>query len=262
MFYLKEFFKCLKYGPARFSFFVLFSVLLVIFFVQKDFLEKKIRGYFSEEIMTPHFYALIPNKFESKKIIKKIKTLPGIQSASFIGERKINQKIEKGIKRLKLNGRIFEKKYTGVKIFFEKELSLKGQDLIKKYLSRFIGSEKVVLGKTIAEKNYKIKKQKSEEKVKRIFWFYNILPLFILWMISFRLLGQIIKKRSYLIENFQRKKNVYFKIVFTGKVFIFLLSLLMMLPFGVSDYFFVFSLLLIFIFMSLVLSLEKNRIWL
>ena len=162
---------------------------------------------------------------------------------------------------MNLNGRIFEKKYTGVKIYFEKGLSLKGQELIKKYLSRFIGSKKIVLGKTIAEKNYKIKKQKSEEKVKSIFWFYNVLPLFILWMISFKLLGKIIKKRSYLIENFQRRNNVYLKTIFTGKIFIFLFSVLIMSPFGLNNYIFLLALLLIFIFVSLILSLEKNRIW-
>ena len=74
MFYLKEFFKCLKYGPFRFISFVLFTILLVVFFVQKDLLEKKIREHFSEEIITPHFYALIPDKVESKKLIEKIKT--------------------------------------------------------------------------------------------------------------------------------------------------------------------------------------------
>ena len=97
---------------------------------------------------------------------------------------------------------------------------MEGQNLIKKYLSRYVGGIDIVIGKTIGEKKYKDRVTKEKIKITKIYWGAVFSPLLIYWIISFFIFSKGIWKKSYLIENFQRKRNVHLKILLSGTLFL------------------------------------------
>ena len=204
---------------------------------------------------------MLPIKSNVKVLVRKLNDLPGIKKVQLVKVNQIDKKMGDLISELDLNKKIFGTKYIGLKIFFEKRLSIKGRDLIKKYLSRFVGHYNVVIGKTISEKNYKEKKEESDKRVNRIFWLFNICPITILWIVSFWFLSKNVKKRSYLIENYQRKKNVHLKTLLVGIISLFLGSFVVLMSFGVVNYTNSILILLFFISSSFLLNLEKIKIW-
>jgi hypothetical protein len=261
MFYLNEFVKLLKYYPIRFIIFIFLTFIIALLFIQKGLVEKEIRKRFSEEIKTPHFFSLLPEKSKNKILERKLNDLPGIEKIQLVKVDQIDKKMKGLISELDLNKKIFGTKFIGLKIFFEKRLSIKGQNLIKKYLSRFVGRYNIVIGETISEKNYVKKKEESDRRVGRIFWIFNIFPITILWIVSFRFLSKNIKKRSYLIENYQRKKNVHLKTLLAGMLSLFLVSIFVLMNFGAVNYANSILVFLFFILSSFLLNLEKIKIW-
>jgi len=222
MFYLNEFFRCFQSNPLKILCLFISSILFGLSVTQKDFIQSKIKTRFTEEVITPHFFALFSKKININKMKKKLKSLPGIKGVDYINQKKIQKKVNKEIGSLKLNSILFKKKYTAIKILFENDLSLKGQNLIKKYLNRYIGEFNVVLGKTIGERKYKEKVDKEKGKISKIYWGGVFSPLLVYWILSFFIFSQSIWKKSYLIESFQRKKNVHLKVLISGVLFLLL----------------------------------------
>ena len=56
-------------------------------------------------------------------------------------------------------------------------MSLEGQNLIKKYLNRYVGELDIVIGKTIGEKKYKDRVAKEKIKITKIYWGAVFSPL-------------------------------------------------------------------------------------
>ena len=262
MFYLKEFFKCFQSNPFKIICLCISSVLLGLSVTYKGFIQLKIKERFSEEIVTPHFYALLSKKINLKKMKNKLGSLPGIKSISYLDEKKIKKKVNKEVGALKLNEALFKKKYTALKVVFDYDLSLEGQSLIKKYINRYVGEIDIVIGKTIGEKKYKERVLKEEVKIKKIYWGGIFSPLIIYWIISFVVFSKGIWKKSYLIESFQRKKNVHLKILLSGVLFligvIITFSVIKKGP-GLVNFFF---LVVLFITVSILANLKyRGRKW-
>ncbi|MEC8624625.1 MAG: hypothetical protein VXY34_07395 [Bdellovibrionota bacterium] len=220
MFYLKEFFKCFQSNPFKISCLCISSILLGLSVTHKDFIQIKIKERFSEEIVTPHFYALLSKKIDLKKMKNKLGSLPGIKEINYLDGKKIKKKVNKEVGALRLNNVLFKKNYTALKVLFDYDLPLEGQNLIKKYLSRYVGGIDIVIGKTIGEKKYKDRVAKEKIKITKIYWGAVFSPLLIYWIISFFVFSKGIWKKSYLIENFQRKRNVHLKILLSGTLFL------------------------------------------
>ena len=253
MFYLKEFFKCFQSNPFKVICLCISSIFLGLSITHKDFIQLKIKDRFSEEIVTPHFYALLSKKLNLKKMKDKLISLPGIKEISYLDRKKIKKKVNKEVSSLKLNKALFKKKYTALKVVFNYDLSLDGQALIKRYLNRYVGELDIVIGKTIGEKRYKERVAKEKVKIKKIYWGGIFSPLMIYWVISFFIFSKGIWKKSYLIESFQRRRNVHFKIMLSG--ISFLISIIMTFSLikkgsGIIEIFFLVVLFLAFLILA------------
>ena len=262
MFYLKEFFKCFHSSPFKIICLCISSALLGLSITQKDLIQVKIKERFSEEIITPHFYALFAKKINLEKMKSKLMSLPGIKKINYINGKKIQKKVNKEIGNLNLNKALFNKNYKAIKVFFDYDLSLKGQNLIKKYLNRYVGGLDVVIGKTIGEKSYKKRVAKESVKIKKIYWGGIFSPLIIYWVISFFIFSQSIWKKSYLIENFQRKRNVHIKILVSGVLFLLFLIMASSLIFKSSGMFWDLFIVILFLSFSFIANFKlKVKQW-
>ena len=254
MFYLKEFFKCFQSNPFKVTCLCISSVLLGFSLTQKEFIQLKIKERFSEEIVTPHFYALLSKKINLKKMKNKLGSLPGIKEIVYLDEKEIKKKVNQEVGALKLNEVLFKKRYIALKVIFDYDLSMDGQNLIKKYLNRYVGEVDIIIGKTIGEKKYKERVVKENAKIKKIYWGGIFSPLVIYLIISFFIFSKGIWKKSYLIENFQRKRNVHLKILLSGISFLSLIIMIFSMiknNSGIIEFFFL-------IFLFLVLSIVAN----
>ena len=262
MFYLKEFFKCFKSIPFKVVCLCISSILLGLSITHKDLIQLKIKERFSEEIVTPHFYALLSKKINLKKMKSKLGSLPGIKRINYLDRKKIKKKVNKEVGSLRLNDVLFKKDYTALKVIFDYDLSLEGQNLIKKYLSRYVGGVDIVIGKTIGEKKYKDRIAKEKIKITKIYWGAVFSPLLIYWIISFFIFSKGIWKKSYLIENFQRRKNVHLKIMLSGVSFLFSIIVTFSLIKKGSDSIGFLFLIILFLALSILANFQyREKKW-
>ena len=262
MFYLKEFFKCFQSIPFKVVCLCISSILLGLSITHKDLIQLKIKERFSEEIVTPHFYALLSKKINLKKMKSKLGSLPGIKRINYLDRKKIKKKVNKEVGSLRLNDVLFKKDYTALKVIFDYDLSLEGQNLIKKYLSRYVGGVDIVIGKTIGEKKYKDRIAKEKIKITKIYWGAVFSPLLIYWIISFFIFSKGIWKKSYLIENFQRRKNVHLKIMLSGVSFLFSIIVTFSLIKKGSDSIGFLFLIILFLALSILANFQyREKKW-
>ena len=116
-----------------------------------------------------------------------------------------------------------------MKIVFKNEIQQRTQNLIRDYLSRLVGKKDITLGAT---RDPDVQAKKGHELllfVKKWSFHTFIFIAIAAWVISLLSLKKSISEVSYVIEQFQRKKKVGYKIIFSAIVALIALSLLPLL---------------------------------
>jgi len=246
MFYLAQFFKALKIAPVRGGLFLISTFLLLISLGEMDALEKK---YFHSEnarMTGAYFYALISSKENNLAVARKLRVLPGVEQAITLSEKKIKLEVERLLGAFKkdlatelqdelhneLKNDLINLEFTGIKVVFQENITQRTQQLIRDYLSRLVGTDKVTLG-PIKKPNEEFKKNAQLALFLKDWGIIGVVFLCVLfWFSSLQIFSKVIAKQSYLLEQFQRKKFVRIKILGVGPLLALAFGPLVMFIFG------------------------------
>ncbi len=261
MFYLKEAFKLFKKNPFLS---VSMSVLtFALFFGVANFgdLQKVISKKLPHIENEHYFNTLISEKVSIFSVKRKIEGLPGVKEVKLLDKNSTKKRVKKISSSLKLSKKEASSLNTMVslKIALTSEVSQSSINLIREYLTRLAGKDNILIGA--------VKKKISNEKIfKKLIVQIKKWPLqvaiavtFLFWSTSFFLLRKEIMRVAYIIESFQRKKNVAFKIAAAQVGLIATGSFLISIIFYVPNW---YAVLCFFIFISIFpLTLAGKRDW-
>ena len=235
MFYLNEFLKIFKRNTFVALSFCLINILLFFTIVNFNSLQKSLSKRLPQIENEHYFNSLVSSTVNVKAIERKIKGLPGVKRTSLISKKEAHQNLKKlegslGLDALELQEL---KKMVTLKVVLDEKVSESSINLIREYLKRLVGVEKILLGA--------VKKKISKEKmfkhlvanVKKWPLQVGIAITVIFWMISLTALRKQVMTSAYLIESYQRKSKVAMKISFAG------IACLSILALAVSSIFFI-----------------------
>ncbi len=224
MFYLKHFFKVLIKSPLRGGFLVLFSILLVFSLGQRKFLEEQFLKLIPESKAGSYFYALVSSSESYQTIISQMGVLPGVHKIELLSEAEIKEEVKNVLGNLNISEQVIDLNYVGLKVIYTKDLKPRAQELVRDYLTHLSGEGNITLGAIRTESQVETKKDQLIATIKA--WGYSIYLVFIsiLWSISLFSIRAKISETSYLLENYQRKKNIALKMAILGLGLIFVLS--------------------------------------
>lgn len=228
MFYLKHFFLSIANYPIRGIFFILSTLTLTMSFHFSDIVESRFQEIFKDPTPLPYFFALLENQSDFERIERKLKNLPkvaGVEMKEYtyqkenLFEDKIVQDMQSDLPE-----KIEAKNYYGLKVILESNVSTRSVDLIKEYLTRLNDKELTMT----PVKYSKVVELKGLKKYLSFLRDYGklttILSSFLLWIISIFIWEGGIKNHCFLLEKFQRRNLVAFKIMVAGLVTLFSLS--------------------------------------
>lgn len=217
MFYLAEFFKVIKVNKilASVLFVSLFSIYTISLFQYEIEKELSLNGKIKN---TPYFNALLRENIDINTVRRRMIMLPGVSSV----ELNQNSSIEKEVSALKevFGGDLIENlsttKYQRLRVELDKGIKAKSFNLIKEYLSRLVGKDAVTIGQMKRPKDIQLKNDDVLFQFLKWADTYALILFSILWIISSVLILVPMFKRAYIIEKFQRKNHVLYKLMGTG----------------------------------------------
>ena len=234
MFYLNLFIQNIKRHPFWGSAFLVTTLVLTLSAMNFNSIENYIFKSSHGLESGSHFHALISGDQNYQRISRKILELPGVQKVSHSSKAEIQSQVRQVLKNVNFEMKVNEMDldYVGLKITLDRGLQTRSQNLIRDYLVRLVGAEKVTLGA--------MKKVSKAEVIKnQIFnqfreWGVTIVSssFIIIWaLISFGFSVQV-KKSAYLIEQFQRRTKVGLKVMLFSTMTLFSLSFALTIGLG------------------------------
>ncbi len=226
MFYLIQFFKILFKSPLRGFFLFFFSILFVFSVGQKAFLEEQFAKMIPENKAGDYFYALVDSSESYQTVARQMQVLPGVYKVETLTEAQIKDEVKNVLGNLQVDvtDTNLDLNYAGLKIIYTKELKPRAQELVRDYLTHLVGEESITLGKIKTNDQLNDKRSGFISMIKS--WGYSLYLafVFIFWVISLLSVRSKIAKASYLLESYQRKKRVAFKMALNGLTLIFIIS--------------------------------------
>jgi cell division protein FtsX len=204
------------------------SLFLLFFWGQTSLLEKKILSLLPQVQTGAYFYSLIPSNENHKWIVRKVSNLPGVSKVKIISKDKVRGQIDKVLEDLNVGSVQSELtlNYTGIEVLFTEDLSQRSQELIRSYLRKLVGENKIILGTVRYDEHFSNKKKFFISIIKR--WGVGLILglLCLFWFLSFISFSRTIKKTAYIIEQFQRRTHVSLKLALTSLAISILFSCL------------------------------------
>ena len=262
MFYLKHFFKIVIENPFRGFLFLALSLCLLSSFIFEKNLSKTVSTLLSsgvKEEVTPHFFALLEGELSESWVIRKVSRLPGVKSVVKTDPRKLNNRLQalNGELSVDLPVQFANSQFYAFKISLIQTVEKRSVNLIKEYLGRLVGDEKVT---TTVVRGIGTKSKKKTFSFAESTWLIQVIASF-LWGLSFLSMFGLWKKESYYLETYQRKKMISFKMVGSFQLLCTVMALLVQYSLNVTDTMFIKSLIPLSIMFACCLTLLKEWKW-
>lgn len=227
MFYVSQFYKSLfKSGGKGFSF-LLLTLLLMSTYPQRGFLERLLSVSLEDQLPSPYFYAVISIPDEVDSIRGKLASLPGVEEVRLIEKSAIEDEVKTlmGDAWKDIPKDLLDLNYAGIKVVYEGKISESTRKLIRDYLIKFAGEDKVTLGPVKIDETPETKESGWYLFLKRMGLLPLFLIIFILWALSLFAFGKALSETAYIIQNFQRRSGVALKLLFWGEFSIFIMAI-------------------------------------
>ncbi len=226
MFYLKE---ALRIKPASFIVVVLWAISAIVMvgsLGHSKKIEKLLAANNDKVSSLPFFYALIDSDRPYERAMRKLRELPGVSFVSSVASAELEKSLKTTIEQAGLDFKsiLGGPSVTGMKVVFDSGLAANGQKLVRDYLTRLIGEDYITLGAVSVPdaENFK------SDGVIGEFSSYAPWIIFalasVVWFWAFTHLLRDWKERSYLIERFQRRKNVLLKMISSTSIPLFIMA--------------------------------------
>lgn len=258
MFYIKEFFYLFLKRPVLFGIYLLLMGMFINFSPIKSHWEKVLPQK-QVKAESDYFYALIDSRQNYQRIARKVNELPGVENVEVIGREELAMKSGKFIGGLgpEFVEEMNELNMASVKVIFSSGLNMKSKNLIRDYIEKLSGRDGAILGPLKKGNTQSLDLKLATDLVLNNLFICLVGLLFIFWLVLFFVLKSDFSKRSYIIEKFQRKRHVSFKILLAGHICVIIPSLLISLvlaDFGPLEFVF----LLVILGLNL-LSFKRNK---
>tara|TARA_R110000868_G_scaffold201748_1_gene449265 strand:- start:8355 stop:9134 length:780 start_codon:yes stop_codon:yes gene_type:complete len=209
MFYLSHFFQIVKRFPVRFTVFIVLTMGLFFSASHRDFIKNTVGSDKLTQGFHPYFHALISTRQNISWISRKLRELPGVERVEVLSKEKLNQQVQSLLSGMdgEIAQAVGEMELAGVKVVTRSELEERSITLIKEYLTRLSGTDTTV-GATV----FPPKKKTATGFVWQA-WISEIIvaTIFFLWAASVMSFITPVRKSSYLVEQFQRRRGVAMK---------------------------------------------------
>jgi hypothetical protein len=226
MFYLKEFFKTLGEMPIRGASFFLFSCLFALGLTHRPWISSTIEKISPEKMVNPYFVAVLDGTVDDQKIKEVLKSLPGIvgiddkesdrsrmRLQALVGELGNEYVLQQGLMDFK-----------SLRVVLSPSLSLDSLDFIRDQVVKMGGKEHVTAtGIKYPEVTAVMKAHPFYGFLSKMGDWGVIAVLAIFWVVSYFLCYDMFRSRSYIIEKFQRRRQVAAKSIATGLGVVFFL---------------------------------------
>lgn len=227
MFYLMIFWKTIFANPLKGLAFVFLSVAFIGSAFMSGKFEKKVLEGMAEMEKGASFFALIDARENNQRLARKLRILPGVEQVNILTENEISATLDDLLKSLDvgISKEFLNVSFGGMKVEFQKGLSARSQGLIRNYLSRLVGPDKLTMGDVTGESKEMIQKRGSFSSFIRSY--FGPILTFILglcWLTFFLFLRPGFLRATYLAEQYQRKEKIGFKSLVSGFAFLFLIS--------------------------------------
>ena len=226
MFYLNHFFKVIAKSPLRGFFLIFFSIALVFSLGQRPFLEEQFMKMIPENKAGSYFYALIASSESYQSIATQMGVLPGVHKVEILSEAQIKEEVKNilGTLQVQVKDGLIDLNYVGLKIIYSRDLKPRAQELVRDYLTHLAGEGNITLGAIKTADTTLEKKNQLITAIKE--WGYSLYVglLLIFWMISLISVRTKIAETSYLLEAYQRRRNIALKMAVIGLTLIFIVA--------------------------------------
>ncbi len=203
-----------------------------------------------------HLSVLVRNADNVSSLKQKIAQLPAVDEVIVVSEEKLKQELERVVSELGelAPTQIETYQYSLLRVYLAKGTRQASIDLMKQYLTRLLGQDRVTISAPIeASLNTSKVSALNHNYLKLI-----VISLLFFWSMSLVMASSKFGSYCYLIEKFQRKKNVLFKAVSSGMGLIFLLCLVLSIPFSPNILWGALALIASFVVLGLV---RRKRRW-
>lgn len=261
MFYLKEVLNLFKKNFFLTSSLGVLTFLLYLSVANFTDVQKVINSKLPQVENEHYFNALVNESINVFSVKRKIEGLPGVRGVMVLSEQDSLARLKGLTSALGLSNEEFSslKEMVALKIALNSKVSQSSIKLIREYMVRLTGKTNILMGSV----KYKI----SNERVfKKLIHNVKKWPLqiaigvgFLLWSIVFFLLRREVVRVSYIVENFQRKKNVAMKMTLVMVGCFLIASSLVSLNFFNPDW--TYTLGFVVIMMVFPFSLYGKKEW-
>jgi hypothetical protein len=180
-----------------------------------SYFQKMIDVKFSKEIPGSYFFCLIDSSISYEDNIRKIKDLPGIERVTQFSSNQIQAQIKEMLGDIN-DPTILDKlavSYVGIRVEFEDKTTENSQNLIREYVRRLIGETNLTIGPTINPFVKDFSSLQYNDLMVKYSLLVAVLISLIIWLLIYSMVVVRIRELAFLVEKFQRKKLVSFKIV-------------------------------------------------
>ena len=254
MFYLKNFFKIIKENLLSGILLSLISLILVIYMGNINLFKNQVLGLYPEYLKGPYFYGLLSATENHLRIKRKMLLLPGVNKVKIIEKNDVKNQALEILDNLNMGKEEeFNFDSIGMEVALDRDVNARGQELIRGYLKRLSGENNITLGKVYPPSISKPLKENLD-----LFNRYGGIGvgfvLLIVWLLAFFALKKKVKKVSFLIEQYQRKRGVEIKIILSGVALFYFIGCVVSYPLPTTQWYLVGGVGVVFFALMAMLS--------
>ena len=260
MFYLIQFFKFIHVEGRRGYLFLIFSTAIILSSLSYFPINKMIQGRFQVERPLPYFHALILGDHNMNSVKYQLLNLRGVKKVKTKKASHLQEQAKELLADLGLEELYGDEIYQGLQVFLGPKLEERTYLLIKEYMARLVGKTAITFGALKYPEMAILKTKESSIRFLHQWGYWAILGIMgLFWPLSLLSIARGIQRYGHLIEEYQRKENVAWKMMALGLGAMMALSLGVFLVFHNIYY---YSVVGVFIFM-IVLSTPfcRQRRW-
>lgn len=217
MFYLTQFFQIYRQHSVRVTLFLVITGALFFTATHRKQIASSLGLDAKTQNHRPYFHALISSKQNTSWVARKLRELPGVDAVEVLPEKELTEQVNQLLAGMdhEVIQAVGEMELAGLKVVARPELEARSIDLIKDYLVRLTGKETTVGATVVASKTAKSTAPMWQKFAVEIFLAF----LAIIWFSVVASLSKPLRRNSYLIEQFQRRRGVAVKTWTTAVTF-------------------------------------------
>jgi hypothetical protein len=238
MFYLEQILKFIRKNLFIGTMFILTSILFLTVFVNQKTFDQTILKNAPLVGVNDYFYSLLDKKENPNRIARRIRKLPGVAKVEIIQNKQIKSEALRVLDELKETklANEFESSQIGLKIEVKKGISKRSVELMRDYLLRLVGEDKITVGAVVSQSSkenlYLSWKDNIMAKARGI----SLVLLALVWVVLWTVVKKNLLKWSYILQEFQRRDKVELKLVSTLLAISILLGVIVSYIIGPQDY--------------------------